>query len=158
MTAETREHLFPAGTLHGLFERQGHAYDGWRAFLVDALMQDFEHTEASASPTERMDALLDRVRPLIGDDLTMETELLVFEYARTLADHAVPLAYALGRTAPAGLDGMDDWLDRAKALLTERQASAVDDLASWMARHTSLDDADARAAAESVLRRISVEA
>jgi hypothetical protein len=112
-------YAFPAGTLLGSFERRGNAYAGWTDLLVDALEHDFEATGAGRAATARLDALLERLAPLVDHGLRLEAEQVAYGYAQALADHAVPLAYALARTAPAGLHGMADWLDRAKAFLAE---------------------------------------
>jgi len=105
---------FPADTVLGHFERRGNVYTDWRRFLVDVVEHDVEQSAWYLARKERYDALEQRLETA-APEVGVELDRLFWAHHNDTIDHAALLAYALARTAPAGLEEWDDWLARARA-------------------------------------------
>jgi hypothetical protein len=107
---------YPADTVLGHAERRGNAYDGWRQLLVDVVQHDFEQSAAFRAITAQYDALEQRLETDPDRAALVEIDRLFWHYGNAAIDYGVLLGYALARTAPAGPEGWDDWLARARRL------------------------------------------
>ena len=105
---------FPEGTVLGHAERRGNAYGGWRRFLIDVVQHDFEESGTYRQIKGLYDDLDERLEAGPDRATVIDMDRLFWAYGNAAIDHTAQLAYALARTAPAGLEGWDDWLARAR--------------------------------------------
>lgn len=83
---------------------------GWQGLIRSMSDQAWAAEEESAYGEVR--TLVEKVRRLDGKlALTLEEAMLA--YGNANRDFGVVLGYAVARTAPTGLEGLEDWLERA---------------------------------------------